>query len=90
MGINVTDKDKAEAEESIGNTRIKVATKGHGTFGPVLDKISNKDRLAMTRQGVKEVLSGRRKANRIKQGLPAIRRPPAAKTKLASAKKRKK
>ncbi len=82
-----TDKEKAESEKSIGNARIKVATRGHGTFP--FDKISNKDRLAMTRQGVKEVLSGTRKSNRIKQGLPAIQRPPS-RTKLAAAKKRKK
>lgn len=61
---NFTRKDKAEALMSIGNTRIKVATKGRGTLG---GKISNKDRLAMTRKGVQELLKGTRDANRLKK-----------------------
>lgn len=59
-----TKAEKAASEKSIGNARIKVATRGRGTLG---DKIANKDRLAMTRQGVKELLAGTIKLNKIRK-----------------------
>ncbi len=58
-----TKKEKAKSKVAIGNTRIKVATRGRGTLG---DKISNKDRLKMTRGGVKLKLEGTRELNKIK------------------------
>lgn len=83
---NFTKKARADAEKAIGNSKIKIGTRGRTQFGGTM---SNQDRLSITRSGVKDLLSGTRKSNRIKQGLPAIRRPPAAETRLASAKKKK-
>jgi len=66
MAIDFTKEGQAETVRSIGNSRIKVANAGHGTLGPILDNISNEDRLAMTKQGVSELLQGTIGVNKAK------------------------
>lgn len=62
MAINVTKSDRAKALIATGRAQINRANIGKGMFG---EKISNKQRLKMTKQGVKDLLKGTIAQNKI-------------------------
>ena len=60
---NFTRKARAESEVSIGKAKLAVAKDKRGTLR---DTMSNKEVLDLTRSGVKDLLSGTMKVNKIK------------------------
>lgn len=73
---NFTRKSQALSEVAIGKGKIGTSNKGRNQFG---FRLSNEARLDLARSGLKDFVSGTIKVNRIKKGLPLLKRPPAAK-----------
>lgn len=61
---NFTKKQQAEAKRNVGRGKIDVGrSKGRGAIG----NLSNQEKLAITRSGVKDLMEGTMELNRLKK-----------------------